>query len=52
MTVNDSKIKKTRVHYVLFRKDTPFKQKVVRNKKTYTRKIKHSNKQDNELIGS
>ena len=43
---NDNKTKKTRAHYVLFRKDTPFKPKVVRNKRTYTRKIKHSHKMD------
>lgn len=35
------KLKKTRAHHVLFCKDTPFKPKVVRNKRTYTRKIKY-----------
>jgi hypothetical protein len=35
------KLKATRAHYVLFHKDSPFKQKVVRNKLAYIRKPKH-----------
>lgn len=34
-------LKKTRAHYVLFQKDTPFKPKVVKSKKSYSRKSKH-----------
>lgn len=34
-------LKKSRAHYVLFQKDTPFKPKVVKNKRAYTRKIKY-----------
>ena len=37
---------KTRAHLVLFCKDTPFKPKVVANKKAYVRKSKHKGKQD------
>lgn len=37
---------KTRAHIVLFCKDTPFKAKVVQNKKAYTRKQKHKGKHD------
>lgn len=33
-----------RAHKILFIKDSPFKQRVVKNKKSYTRKIKHKNK--------
>lgn len=32
---------KTRAHLVLFQKDTPFKPKVVKSKKAYSRKPKH-----------
>ena len=32
---------KTRAHYVLFAKDTPFKPKVVKRKDTYKRKPKY-----------
>ena len=38
------KIKKPRTAYVLFSKDTPFKPKIVKSKKTYTRKTKHKEK--------
>ena len=37
--------RKLRTAYVLFAKDTPFKPKVVRDKKKYTRKVKHKNAQ-------
>lgn len=33
---------KTRMHSVLFNKDTPYKPKKIASKKTYTRKSKHS----------
>lgn len=33
--------KKTRAHFVLFAKDSPFKPKRVKNKKAYSRKDKH-----------
>ena len=32
---------KTRAHFVLFAKDSPFKKKVINSKKAYTRKLKH-----------
>ena len=35
------KLKKHREHYVLFAPNSPFKQKVVKSKKEYTRKQKH-----------
>jgi hypothetical protein len=38
--------KKTRAHLVLFCKDTPFKAKIVANKKAYTRKDKHKGRKD------
>jgi hypothetical protein len=34
-------LKKTRFHYILFCKDTPFKQKIVKSKVAYTRKEKY-----------
>ena len=37
---------KTRAHLVLFAKDTPFKPKVVKNKKAYVRKPKHKGERD------
>lgn len=37
---------KTRAHLVLFCKDTPFKAKVVKSKKAYTRKDKHKGRKD------
>jgi len=33
--------RKTRAHFVLFAENTPFKPKVVKSKKEYTRKQKH-----------
>ena len=35
---------KTRAHLVLFIKDTPFKPKVVKNKKAYSRRPKHKDR--------
>lgn len=35
---------KTRNHYVLFAKDTPFRARVEKNKKAYSRKHKHQSK--------
>ena len=35
---------KSRYAKVLFDNDSPFKQKVVRNRKRYVRKLKHPNK--------
>jgi hypothetical protein len=40
--------KATRAHYVLFCKDTPFKQKVVQNKKQFKRNPKHRRVIDSE----
>lgn len=40
------KAKATRAHYVLFCEGTPFKQKVVKSKKAYTRKDKHKGRKD------
>ena len=40
------KIPKMRNGYVLYMRDTPFKPKVVKSKKTYSRKIKHKNKEN------
>jgi len=37
---------KTRTHFVLFCKDTPFKQKVVESKVKYKRKDKHRSRHD------
>jgi len=37
---------KTRSHFVLFCKDTPFKQKVVASKVKYRRQPKHKGKHD------
>ena len=37
---------KTRTHFVLFCKDTPFKQKVVQDKTKYKRQPKHKGKYD------
>ena len=37
---------KSRYAKVLFDKDSPFKQRVVRNKTKYIRKLKHSKKGD------
>jgi len=37
--------RKPRTAYVLFAKDTPFKPKVVRDRKKYSRKVKHKNAQ-------
>jgi len=34
---------KSRSAYVLFAKNSPFKNKIVKNKKSYTRKPKHKN---------
>jgi hypothetical protein len=34
--------KKTRAHFVLFAKDSPFKPKQVKNKKAWNRKEKHA----------
>ena len=39
------KLKKHREHYVLFCQNTPFKQKVVKSKLTYTRKAKHKGRE-------
>ena len=40
---------KSRFAKILFGKDSPFKQKVVRNKSKYTRKMKHPSKgEENE----
>jgi hypothetical protein len=39
--------KKTRAHFVLFAKDTPFKPKVVKSKKAYKRNQKNN---DNEFM--
>ena len=36
---------KTRAHIVLFCKDTPFKQKVVENKKAFKRNPKHKGRE-------
>lgn len=47
----NKKVKKLKSRFakVLFDKDSPFKQKVVRNKSKYTRKIKHPSKgEENE----
>ena len=38
---------KHRAHLVLFVKDTPFKPKVVKSKKAYTRKPKHKDRDEN-----
>ena len=35
--------RKPRTAYILFAKDTPFKPKVIRNRKKYSRKVKHKN---------
>ena len=42
----NKKIKKLKSRFakILFGKDSPFKQKVVRNKSKYTRKMKHPSK--------
>ena len=37
---------KTRVHFMLFAEDTPFKHKVVVPKNKFQRKAKHGNKND------
>ena len=37
--------RKPRTAYVLFAKDTPFKPKVVPDRKKYSRKVKHKNVQ-------
>jgi hypothetical protein len=37
---------KSRYANVLFNKDSPFKQKIVKNKARYIRKLKHSKKGD------
>lgn len=42
---------KTRAHRVLFDNDSPFKQKVVKDKTKYTRKDKHNNKFSGKDIG-
>jgi hypothetical protein len=42
------KLKATRAHFVLFHKDSPFKQKVVKNKLAYNRKQKHTKKESAE----
>lgn len=39
-------MRKSRAHYVLFANNSPFKGKVVKSKKAYSRKIKHSNRGD------
>jgi len=39
------KLKATRAHFVLFHKDSPFKQKVVKNKLAYNRKPKHKGRE-------
>jgi len=47
----NKKIKKLKSRFakILFGKDSPFKQKVVRNKSKYTRKMKHPSKgEENE----
>lgn len=38
--------KKTRYHFCLFCKDTPFRPKSVKNKKAYRRKNKHEKKEE------
>jgi len=40
------KLKATRAHFVLFHKDSPFKQKVVQNKLAYKRKPKHKGRDE------
>ena len=40
------KLKATRAHYVLFHKDTPFKQKVVASKVAFKRNPKHKGNKD------
>ena len=40
------KLKATRAHFVLFHKDSPFKQKVVKNKLAYKRKPKHKGRDE------
>ena len=47
----NKKIKKLKSRFakILFGKDSPFKQKVVKNKSKYTRKMKHPSKgEENE----
>lgn len=39
------KLKKHREHYVLFAPNSPFKQKVVKSKKSYTRQPKHKGRE-------
>jgi len=41
------KLKATRAHYVLFHKDSPFRQKKVENKLAYKRQPKHKGR-DND----
>jgi len=36
-------MKKVRAARMLFTKDSPYKMRVIRSKKTYTRKLKHKN---------
>jgi hypothetical protein len=43
IVVNIPKVKKTRVHIVLFTNDSPFKPKVVKSKKEFKRQEKHRN---------
>jgi len=38
-------MQKTRIHYVLFANNTPFKPKTVKSKKVYSRKPKHPKKE-------
>jgi len=38
--------RKTRAHFVLFAENTPFKSKVVKSKKEYTRKQKHKGRDE------
>ena len=41
-----TKKRKSRYAKILFDGDSPFKQKVVRDKTKYVRKVKHPNKED------
>lgn len=44
-------MKKTRAHRILFDNDSPYKQKVVKDKTKYNRKEKHNNKFGGNDIG-